>query len=61
MHHDFDYFSKKHEQKEQNIIGLEQEEHEGGGAHDFVRGDDCRGWKRGYGEFFFEKLPNVKF
>jgi hypothetical protein len=56
MHHDFDCFSRKHEQKEQNIFGLEQEEHEGRGAHDFARGDDHRGWKRGYGEIFFPKV-----
>jgi len=39
---------------------LEQEEHEGGEAHDFARGDDHRGWKRGYGEIFFSKSRSIK-
>lgn len=60
MDRDFDWFSRKHEQKELNIIALEQEEH-GGGAHDFARGDDHRGWKRGYGEIFFPKIEASNF
>ncbi len=60
VHHGFDCFSRKHEQKEQNIIGLEQEEYEGGGAHDFARGDDRRSWKKGYGEIFFSKSKSIK-
>ncbi len=59
MHNGLIVFSGKHEQKEQNIIGLEQEEHEGG-VHDFARGNDCIGWKRGYGEIFFSKNRSIK-
>jgi hypothetical protein len=39
----------------QELLKIEE-----GGASDFARGNNCKGWKGGYREIFFSKSKSIK-